>query len=90
MHTFAIEAIWQLYKSARGKILVCAPSNAAVDHILEKLVSTSCLFLKEHIFTRNIADIKPSIDFCILVFIYSFIVHSPGHQGGSGKSLQKH
>jgi helicase MOV-10 len=48
-----IEAIWQLYKSGRGKILVCAPSNAAADHILEKLVSTSCFFLKEHIFRLN-------------------------------------
>jgi hypothetical protein len=60
-----IEAIWHLYKSNRGKILVCVPSNAATDHILEKLVSICCLFFRMNAPTRKINNIKPSLmEFC--------------------------
>ncbi|KAM5569455.1 putative RNA helicase SDE3 [Rosa sericea] len=68
-----VEAILQLYKSqAKARILVCAPSNSAADHILEKLLNEKAdVVVKEHeIFrlnapTRPYADIKPDyIKFC--------------------------
>uniref|UniRef100_A0A5B7BCG1 RNA helicase n=1 Tax=Davidia involucrata TaxID=16924 RepID=A0A5B7BCG1_DAVIN len=67
-----VEAILQLYtKRKNARILVCAPSNSAADHILEKLVSENDVEVKENeIFrlnaiTRPFEDIKPDLEqFC--------------------------
>ncbi|KAJ6351264.1 hypothetical protein OIU78_007227 [Salix suchowensis] len=70
-----IEAILQLYqnrKHARARILVCAPSNSAADHLLEKLLSEEAVHIQEkEIFRLNATsrpfdDIKPDlIRFCL-------------------------
>ncbi|CAA7026526.1 unnamed protein product [Microthlaspi erraticum] len=67
-----VEAIVQLYTTQRNaRILVCAPSNSAADHILEKLLSLEGVRIKDHeIFRLNAAtrayeEIKPEvIRFC--------------------------
>ncbi|KAF9677617.1 hypothetical protein SADUNF_Sadunf08G0126300 [Salix dunnii] len=70
-----IEAILQLYqnrKHGRARILVCAPSNSAADHLLEKLLSEEAVHIQEkEIFrlnatSRPFEDIKPDlIRFCL-------------------------
>ncbi|XP_009791431.1 probable RNA helicase SDE3 [Nicotiana sylvestris] len=67
-----IEAILQLHVTRKdARVLVCAPSNSAADHILEKLVSQQNVEVKDHeIFrlnalTRPLDDVNPShIRFC--------------------------
>lgn len=67
-----IEAILQLYtKRKHARILVCAPSNSAADHILEKLLTEKAVqILDNDIFrlnaaTRPLEDVDPKyIDFC--------------------------
>lgn len=69
-----VEAILQLYftrKSAR--ILVCAPSNSATDHILEKLLCQNAIKIQENeIFrlnapTRPLEDLNPDYaKFCCI------------------------
>lgn len=66
------EAILQIYTTRRNaRILICAPSNSAADHILEKLLGeTSVEVRKKELFrlnalTRPIEDINPDyIEFC--------------------------
>ncbi|MCD7466102.1 hypothetical protein HAX54_002501 [Datura stramonium] len=67
-----IEAIIQLHIMRKdARVLVCAPSNSAADHILEKLVSHQNVQVQDHeIFrlnalTRPLDDVNPSyIRFC--------------------------
>ncbi|QHO11265.1 hypothetical protein HN873_050936 [Arachis hypogaea] len=63
-----VEAVLQLYKhNKNARILVCAPSNSAADHILEKLLAEKSVeFQENEIFrlnasTRPYEDIKPEI-----------------------------
>ncbi|ESQ36377.1 hypothetical protein EUTSA_v10006684mg [Eutrema salsugineum] len=63
-----VEAIVQLYTTQRNaRILVCAPSNSAADHILEKLLCLEGVRIKDNeIFrlnaaTRSYEEIKPEI-----------------------------
>ncbi|KAG1358655.1 hypothetical protein COCNU_08G001010 [Cocos nucifera] len=66
------EAILQLYKTRRkARIPVCAPSNNAADHILEKLLDGESIGIRENdIFrlnatTRRYEDVQPEfIQFC--------------------------
>lgn len=67
-----IEAILQLYTTRKNaKILVCAPSNSAADHILEKLLGEKAVkvqnreILRLNALTRSLEDVKPEyIKFC--------------------------
>ncbi|CAN0896914.1 Probable RNA helicase SDE3 [Linum grandiflorum] len=67
-----IEAILQLYRGRRhSRILVCAPSNSAADHLLDKLLSEKDVSLRENeIFrlnatARSYEEVKPDhIRFC--------------------------
>lgn len=67
-----IEAIIQLHIMRKDtQVLVCAPSNSAADHILEKLVSQQNVEVQEHeIFrlnalTRPLDDVNPTyLRFC--------------------------
>ncbi|KAK4434783.1 putative RNA helicase SDE3 [Sesamum alatum] len=67
-----IEAILQIYNNKRNvRILVCAPSNSAADHILEILISEkSANIQKNEIFRLNscthpFEDVNPNfIEFC--------------------------
>ncbi|KAG7595936.1 P-loop containing nucleoside triphosphate hydrolase [Arabidopsis suecica] len=63
-----VEAIVQLYTTQRNaRVLVCAPSNSAADHILEKLLCLEGVRIKDNeIFrlnaaTRSYEEIKPEI-----------------------------
>ncbi|XP_010522289.1 PREDICTED: probable RNA helicase SDE3 [Tarenaya hassleriana] len=67
-----VEAIVQIYTTRpNARILVCAPSNSAADHILEKLLSLKGIRIKQNEMfrlnaaTRAYEDIKPEhIRFC--------------------------
>ncbi|XP_057958127.1 probable RNA helicase SDE3 [Malania oleifera] len=67
-----VEAILQVYTTQKNAcILVCAPSNSAADHILEKLLSEKAVKVQENdLFRLNAAarsyeDVKPEhIPFC--------------------------
>lgn len=67
-----IEAIIQLHIMRKdARVLVCAPSNSAADHILDKLVSQQNIKMQDHeIFrlnalTRPLDDVNPSyLRFC--------------------------
>ncbi|XP_060215556.1 probable RNA helicase SDE3 [Lycium barbarum] len=67
-----IEAIVQLHIMRKyARVLVCAPSNSAADHILEKLVSQQNVkvqdreVLRLNALTRPLDDVNPSyIRFC--------------------------
>ncbi|GLT47611.1 hypothetical protein SLA2020_212970 [Shorea laevis] len=67
-----VEAILQIYKTRNyGRILVCAASNSAADHILERLVCNEAVEVKEsEIFRLNATsrpyeDVSPAfIRFC--------------------------
>lgn len=69
-----IEAILQIYTKRRNaRFLVCAPSNSAADHILERLISNpSAKIQNTEIFrlnaiTRPFEDVNPDyIDFCFV------------------------
>ncbi|KAL6645009.1 hypothetical protein ACP70R_016617 [Stipagrostis hirtigluma subsp. patula] len=57
-----VEAILQLYTGKRrANILVCAASNSAADHVLEKLLQASYLIRTSDIFRLN-APSRPSED----------------------------
>ncbi|XP_050240644.1 probable RNA helicase SDE3 isoform X2 [Quercus robur] len=63
-----VEAILQLYTTRKNaRILVCAPSNSAADHILEKLLSEKAVKVHDNeIFrlnapTRTYEDVTPNI-----------------------------
>ncbi|KAI4992880.1 hypothetical protein ZWY2020_007193 [Hordeum vulgare] len=66
-----VEAILQLYKSnRRANVLICAASNSAADHVLEKLLSSSYPIRPSDIFrlnapSRQYEDVNPDfIRFC--------------------------
>uniref|UniRef100_A0A2P2IQ12 RNA helicase n=1 Tax=Rhizophora mucronata TaxID=61149 RepID=A0A2P2IQ12_RHIMU len=67
-----VEAILQIYKCRKNtRILVCAPSNSAADHMLEKLINEKAVKVRENeIFRLNASarpfeDVKPEhICFC--------------------------
>lgn len=67
-----IEAILQVYRGNRkSRILACAPSNSAADHILERLISEKSVQIQKNeifrlnAFTRPFDDVNPDhIDFC--------------------------
>lgn len=66
-----VEAILQLYTSnRRANVLICAASNSAADHVLEKLLSASYLIRPSDIFrlnapSRQYDDVNPDfIRFC--------------------------
>lgn len=67
-----VEAILQLYTTGKNtRILVCAPSNSAADHILEKLLSEEGVEVRDNdVFrlnasTRQYEDIKPDhLQYC--------------------------
>lgn len=68
-----VEAILQLYATRKNtRILVCAPSNSAADHILEKLLNAKAgtAVRENEIFRLNASsrpyeDVNPNhIDFC--------------------------
>ncbi|KAL1214347.1 putative RNA helicase SDE3 [Cardamine amara subsp. amara] len=77
-----VEAIVQLYTTQKNaRILVCAPSNSAADHILEKLLCLDGVRIKDNeIFRLNAAtrayeEIKPEIiRFC---FFDDFVFKCP-------------
>lgn len=77
-----VEAILQVYTTRKdARILVCAPSNSAADHILEKLLSEKAVHIQENeIFrlnarSRPYEDITPNIiRFC---FFDELIFKSP-------------
>lgn len=58
-----VEAILQLYTNRKNtRILVCAPSNSAADHILEKLLSEKAVEVQEHEVFRLNAPSRPYED----------------------------
>lgn len=67
-----IEAILQVYRGNRNsRILACAPSNSAADHILERLISEKSVQVQKNeifrlnAFTRPFDDVNPDhIEFC--------------------------
>ncbi|XP_057771655.1 probable RNA helicase SDE3 [Salvia miltiorrhiza] len=67
-----IEAILQIYRGDRhARILACAPSNSAADHILDRLINEETVQVQENeilrlnAFSRPFDDINPDhIDFC--------------------------
>lgn len=67
-----IEAILQIYREDRqARILACAPSNSAADHILDRLINEESVGIQEHeifrlnAFTRPFEDVNPNhIKFC--------------------------
>ncbi|KAL6581731.1 hypothetical protein OROMI_005745 [Orobanche minor] len=77
-----IEAILQIYRSkTNARILVCAPSNSAADHILERLISEKSVQIQKNdifrlnAFTRPFEDVNPNhIEFC---FVEDFIFKCP-------------
>ncbi|KAJ1384376.1 P-loop containing nucleoside triphosphate hydrolase [Sesbania bispinosa] len=79
-----VEAVLQLYTHHKNaRILICAPSNSAADHILEKLlVQQDVEFHENEIFrlnasTRPYEDVKPElIRFC---FFDELIFKCPPH-----------
>lgn len=63
-----VEAILQLYKYHKNaRVLVCAPSNSAADHVLEKLLAQQDVEFRENeIFRLNASarpyeDVKPEL-----------------------------
>ncbi|CAK9160682.1 unnamed protein product [Ilex paraguariensis] len=77
-----VEAILQLYTMRKNaRILVCAPSNNAADHILEKLLMTKAVRVQHreifrlNALTRSFEDVKPDhISYC---FAEEFIFKCP-------------
>lgn len=77
-----IEAILQIYLEQRNtRILVCAPSNSAADHILERLISKKSVNIERseifrlNAFTRPFEDVNPEhIEFC---FVEDFTFKCP-------------
>lgn len=58
-----VEAILQLYQNRKhARILVCAPSNSAADHILEKLLSENAINVQKNEIFRLNATSRPYED----------------------------
>nr|CAD7394869.1 unnamed protein product [Timema cristinae] len=59
-----VEAILQVKKRLRSRILVCAPSNAACDHLTQRLISFGCTkseLLRLHSSSRDIETVPQDI-----------------------------
>lgn len=77
-----VEAILQLYMSRKqARILVCASSNSAADHLLEKLINRNISMVQEHEIFRLNANSRPYEDvpsdlirFC---FFQDFVFECP-------------
>ncbi|KZV56274.1 hypothetical protein F511_00271 [Dorcoceras hygrometricum] len=77
-----VEAILQIYlKQKHARILVCAPSNSAADHTLERLISKKSVNIERseifrlNAFTRPFEDVNPDLrEFC---FVEDFIFQCP-------------
>ncbi|WCJ23821.1 P-loop containing nucleoside triphosphate hydrolases superfamily protein [Euphorbia peplus] len=55
-----VEAILQLYKNRpNARILVCAPSNSAADHLLDKLLTENSINIRENEIFRLNATSRP-------------------------------
>ncbi|GAA0156850.1 RNA helicase [Lithospermum erythrorhizon] len=69
-----VEAILQIYsRDRKSRILVCAPSNYAADHLLSKLLMEKAIEIKKHeIFRLNAAsrlieDVNPDyLEYCFV------------------------
>ncbi|XAR54698.1 RNA helicase [Bertholletia excelsa] len=67
-----VEAVLQIYKWQNNtRVLVCAPSNSAADHLLESILNQKAVEIKEdeilrlNATTRALEDIKPDLlHFC--------------------------
>lgn len=67
-----IEAILQIYRGKRtARMLVCAPSNSAADHILDRLLSQESIpmnnseIFRLNAYTRPFEDVNPKhLEFC--------------------------
>ncbi|KAJ4843442.1 putative RNA helicase sde3 [Turnera subulata] len=58
-----VEAILQLYKNRKAaRILACAPSNSAADHLLEKILSEKAVNVRQHEVFRLNATARPYED----------------------------
>ncbi|KDP40205.1 hypothetical protein JCGZ_02203 [Jatropha curcas] len=58
-----VEAILQLYKNRKDtRILVCAPSNSAADHLLEKILCENAVNIRENEVFRLNATSRPLDD----------------------------
>lgn len=58
-----VEAILQLYTTNKGaRILVCAASNSAADHVLDKILSENTVGLRENDIFRLNASARPYED----------------------------
>ncbi|KAG6431076.1 hypothetical protein SASPL_109151 [Salvia splendens] len=62
-----IEAMLQIYREDRhARILACAPSNSAADHILDRLINEEEIQIREHeifqlnAYTRPFEDVNPN------------------------------
>ncbi|XP_073287126.1 probable RNA helicase SDE3 [Primulina huaijiensis] len=79
-----VEAILQIYVGQRNaRILVCAPSNSAADHILERLITMKsmnidrCEIFRLNAFTRPFEDVNPGhIEFC---YVEDFLFKCPSY-----------
>ncbi|KAL3626301.1 hypothetical protein CASFOL_029850 [Castilleja foliolosa] len=77
-----IESILQIYRFKKNaRILVCAPSNAAADHILERLLNEKSVQIQKddifrlNAFTRPYEDVSPAhIEFC---FVEDYLFRCP-------------
>nr|CAD7574824.1 unnamed protein product [Timema californicum] len=59
-----VEAILQVKKRLKSRILVCAPSNAACDHLTQRLISFGCTnseLLRLHSSSRDIETVPSDI-----------------------------
>ncbi|PIN22560.1 RNA helicase [Handroanthus impetiginosus] len=79
-----IEAILQIYCTKRkARILVCAPSNSAADHILQRLINEKSVQIQKNdifrlnAFTRPFEDVNPNhIDYC---YVEDYIFKCPSY-----------
>lgn len=79
-----IEAILQLYRENRhARILACAPSNSAADHILDRLISEESVRIqKNEIFRLNAIQLLLmmwtliSSIFAVMRISYSSVLHA--------------
>ncbi|KAI3408241.1 uncharacterized protein J3R85_020417, partial [Psidium guajava] len=72
-----VEAILQVYKTRRSsRVLICAASNSAADHILEKLIRNEVAQVKESEIFRLNATSRPYQDLQAEHIRYCFFVES--------------
>ncbi|KAL3728154.1 hypothetical protein ACJRO7_032845 [Eucalyptus globulus] len=72
-----VEAILQVYKTrSRSRVLICAASNSAADHILEKLITNEVAQVKESEIFRLNATSRPYHDLQAEHIRYCYFVES--------------